>query len=179
MDGTDGGWMVIPRVHNIYRVYELLVIQRNKRDGVKSFDKKWKDYEEGFGNLAGGKLWYRLKVLSCFTENGQWELRVDFQFENRTWSHLHYTQFKVGNTSAKYPLTIGGFTGITPGDPFEASNNTEFSTPDEDNDKKEAVTVQLKIMMDGGTVHALISFPIISHLTCTSTPRDTVYSQWR
>ena len=131
MDTTDGGWMVIPR---------------NKRNGVKSFDKKWKDYEEGFGDLAGGKLWYGLKVLSCFTENGQWEMRVNFQFENRTWSHLHYTQFKVGNTSAEYPLTIGGFTGITPGDPFESSNNTKFSTSDEDNDKK-AVIVQLKIMV--------------------------------
>ena len=29
MDTTDGGWMVI---------------QRNKKDGVKTFEKKWKDY---------------------------------------------------------------------------------------------------------------------------------------
>ena len=121
MDTADGGWMVI---------------QRNKKDGVKTFDKKWKDYEEGFGDLTGGKLWYGLKALSCFTETGQWELRVDFQFENRTWSYIHYKLFKVGNTTAKYPLTIGGFTGITPGDPFEASNKRKFSTLDDDNDQK-------------------------------------------
>ena len=75
MNTTDGGWMVI---------------QRNKKDGVKTFKKKWKDYEEGFGDLNGDKLWYGLKALNCFTETGQWELRIDFQFENKTWSHLYY-----------------------------------------------------------------------------------------
>ena len=39
MDTTDGGWMVI---------------QRNIKNGVKTFDKKWKDFEEGFGDLTGG-----------------------------------------------------------------------------------------------------------------------------
>ena len=58
MDATDGGWMVI---------------QRNKRDGVKTFNKKWKDFEEGFGDLKGDKLWYGLKALNCFTETGQWD----------------------------------------------------------------------------------------------------------
>ena len=122
MDTTDGGWMVI---------------QRNKKDGVKTFNKKWKDFEEGFGDLNGDKLWYGLKALSCFTETGQWELRIDFQFDNKTWSHLHYKQFKVGNSSAEYPLTIGGFTGITPEDPFATIplNNMKFTTIDNDNDQ--------------------------------------------
>ena len=48
MNTTDGGWMVI---------------QRNKKDGVKTFNKKWKDFEEGFGDLNGDKLWYGLKAL--------------------------------------------------------------------------------------------------------------------
>ena len=123
MDTTDGGWMVI---------------QRNKKDGVKTFNKKkWKDYEEGFGDLNGDKLWYGLKALNCFTETGQWELRIDFQFENKTWSHLHYKQFKVGSSSAEYTLTIGGFTGITPTDPFltHPLNNMKFTTIDNDNDQ--------------------------------------------
>ena len=122
MDTTDGGWMVI---------------QRNKKDGVNTFNKKWKDYEEGFGDLNGDKLWYGLKALSCFTETGQWELRIDFQFDNKTWSHLHYKQFKVGSSSAEYPLTIGGFTGITPTDPFVTHplNNMKFTTIDNHNDQ--------------------------------------------
>ena len=114
-----------------------MVIQRNKKDEVNTFTKKWKDFEERFGHLNGGKLWYGLKALNCFTESGQWELRIDFQFENKTWSHLHYKQFKVGNTSAEYSLTIGGFTGITPEDPFVTCplNGMKFSTVDNDNDQ--------------------------------------------
>ena len=114
-----------------------MVIQRNKRDGVKTFNKKWQDYEEGFGDLKGDKPWYGLKALNCFTETGQWELRIDFQFENKTWSHLHYKHFKVGSSSAEYPLTIGGFTGITPTDPFVTHplNGMRFSTSDNDNDR--------------------------------------------
>ena len=113
-----------------------MVIQRNKKGGVKTFNKKWKDYEEGFGDLNGDKLWYGLKALNCFTENGQWELRIDFQFINNTWSHLHYKQFKVGNTSAEYPLTIGGFTGAE--DPFAYPSliRMRFSTFDNDNDPR-------------------------------------------
>ena len=120
MDTSGGGWMVI---------------QRNKKDGVKTFNKKWKDYEEGFGDLTGDKLWYGLKALHCFTETAQWELRIDFQFANKTWSHLHYKQFKVGSSSDEYPLTIGGFTGITT-DPFVTHplNGMKFSTADNDND---------------------------------------------
>ena len=122
MNTTDGGWMVI---------------QRNIKDGVKTFNKTWKDYEEGFGDLNGDKLWYGLKALNCFTETGQWELRIDFQFDNKTWSHLHYKQFKVGSSSAEYSLTIGGFTGITPTDPFVTHplNNMKFTTIDNDNDQ--------------------------------------------
>ena len=123
MDTTDGGWMVI---------------QRNKKDGVHTFKKTWKDFEEGFGELNGDKMWYGLKALNCFTETGQWELRIDFQFENKTWSHVHYKQFKVGSSSAEYPLTIGGFTGIAPKDPFVTHplNNMKFSTSDNDNDRR-------------------------------------------
>ena len=122
MDTTDGGWMVI---------------QRNKKDGVHTFKKTWRDFEEGFGDLNGDKMWYGLKALNCFTETGQWELRIDFQFENKTWSHVHYKQFKVGSSSDEYPLTIEGFTGIPPTDPFVTSslNNMKFTTSDNDNDQ--------------------------------------------
>ena len=121
MDTSDGGW---------------IVMQRNVKDGVNTFDKKWKDYEEGFGDLNSSKFWYGLKALHCFTQTGQWELRMDFQFENHTWSHLHYNTFSVGPESKEYPLTIRGFTGITPEDPFVTHplNGQRFSTVDNDND---------------------------------------------
>ena len=120
MDTSGGGW---------------IAIQRNVKDGVKYFeDKKWKDYEEGFGDLKSSKFWYGLKALHCFTQTGQWELRIDFQFENKTWSHLHYNTVNVGPESKEYPLTIGGFTG-TNSDPFVAHSGQRFSTVDNDNDR--------------------------------------------
>ena len=89
LDTSDGGW---------------IVVQRNVKDGVRTFDKKWKDYEEGFGDLRSQKFWYGLKALHCFTQAGHWELKVNFQFENKTWSHVHYNSFSVGNASSEYPL---------------------------------------------------------------------------
>ena len=117
---------------------EWMVIQRNIKDGVNTFNKQWKDYEDGFGDLSGNKLWYGLKALNRFTQIGQWELRIDFQFENGTKSHLHYSTFSVGAESKEYPLTIGGFTGITPTDPFvtQPLNGQRFTTFDNDNDRK-------------------------------------------
>ena len=68
---------------------EWMVIQRNVKDGVETFNKQWKAYEDGFGDLRGSKLWYGQKALNRLTQTGQWELRIDFQFENGTKSHLH------------------------------------------------------------------------------------------
>ena len=43
----DGGW---------------IVIQRNRKDNVVSFNKHWVDYEEGFGEL-NTEFWYGLKII--------------------------------------------------------------------------------------------------------------------
>ena len=119
-DTADGGWTVIQR----------------KVDGSVDFNRSWSDYEKGFGDL-NGEFWYGLKSMNCLTKIGQWELRVDFEFENGTRSYLHYNEFKVGNTTDEYPLTIGGFTGITPTDPFATGghNGRKFSIYDNDNDQ--------------------------------------------
>jgi len=93
--------------------------------------------EEVFGMLKSTKFWYGLKELNKFTQTGQWELRTDFQFENKTWSHLHYQNFSVGNAMREYPLFIDGYGGIVFEDPFEtiSLDSEKFSTVDNDNDK--------------------------------------------
>ena len=118
---ADGGWTVI---------------QRRKEEGSVDFNRSWSDYEKGFGDL-NGEFWYGLKNMNCLTQTGQWEMRVDFEFENKTRSYLHYNVFKVGSATDEYPLTIRGFTGITPTDPFSTHhhNGRKFTTYDNDNDK--------------------------------------------
>ena len=103
--------------------------------GSVDFNRPWSDYEKGFGDL-NGEFWYGLKLITCLTQTGQWELRIDFEFKNKTRSYLHYNTFKVGSATDEYPLTIGGFTGITPTDPFatQKHNGRKFSTYNNDND---------------------------------------------
>ena len=113
------------------------VIQRNKKNSSVHFNRTWIDYEKGFGNL-NTEFWYGLEEIHCLTQRGQWEMRVDYQLNNKTWSYLHYNQFSIGSASEEYPLTVGGFTGE--GDDWfnhstDPSNGMKFSTLDNDNDK--------------------------------------------
>ena len=112
-----------------------IIIQRNKKNSLVDFNKKWVDYEKGFGNLTT-EFWYGLAALHCLTQRGQWEMRVDYQKNDKTWSYLHYNQFSVGSASEEYPLTVGRFTGVGT-DLFVSHplNGMNFSTPDNDNDK--------------------------------------------
>ena len=122
MNTTTGGW---------------IVIQRNKKNSLVDFNKNWTDYEKGFGNL-NTEFWYGLESIHCLTQRSQWEMRVDYQKSDKTWSYLHYNQFSVGSASEEYPLTVGGFTGVGT-DWFTYAhyqlNGMKFSTPDNDNDK--------------------------------------------
>ena len=122
MTTNDGGW---------------IVIQRNKKDSDVSFGRSWADYEEGFGDL-NTEFWYGLKTIHYLTNNGQWEMRVDYQAEDKTWSYYHYNQFSVGSASEEYPLTVGGFTGVGTdqfNDKSYPHNGMKFTTADNDNDK--------------------------------------------
>ena len=116
------------------------VIQRNRNNSNVNFNRKWTDYEKGFGNLTTD-FWYGLATIHCLTQRGQWEMRVDYQKNDKTWSYLHYNQFSVGSANEEYPLTVGGFTGVGT-DLFVAassnyiSNKMKFSTLDNDNDKR-------------------------------------------
>ena len=89
----------------------------------------------GFGSLTG-ELWYGLRALHCLTSSGNWELRIDFTFSNGTKSFMHYNHFRVGTPTDNYRLSISGFTGITPTEPFSTHplNGQQFSTLDKDND---------------------------------------------
>ena len=109
------------------------VIQRNRKGSAINFNMKWADFEEGFGNLEND-FWYGLRAIHCLTKNGQWEMRVDYQKNDKTWSYLHYNQFSVGSASEEYPLTVGGFAGVG-SNRFAAHNGMRFSTSDNDNDR--------------------------------------------
>ena len=109
-----------------------IVIQRKRDNSQVNFNRNWADYEKGFGNLTTD-FWYGLAAMHCLTQRGEWEMRVDYQNKNKTWSYLHYNQFSVRNSKAKYQLIVGGFTGVG-SDEFASHNKMYFATSDNDND---------------------------------------------
>ena len=114
-----------------------LVVQR-RQDGSIDFNRGWVDYEDGFGSLTG-EFWYGLRPLYCLTNQGQWEMRIDFTLTDGTKSYLSYSSFRVGTASSNYQLSISKFNRITSSDPFsdaeESLNGMSFTTKDKDNDR--------------------------------------------
>ena len=110
-----------------------LVVQRRK-DGSVDFNRDWIDYEDGFGSLTG-EFWFGLRGMHTLTNQGQWELRIDYTFTNGTKGYLSYSNFRVGPATEQYPLTISGFDGVTT-DPFStyAINGMKYTTRDRDHD---------------------------------------------
>ena len=117
MDTDEGGWNVV---------------QRNKKDSPTSFNRNWAEYDEGFGELEA-EFWHGLKAISCLTQSGQWEMRIDIQNNDKTWTYYHYSSFSVGSANAGYPLTIGGYNSEGT-DYLKSLNGRKFSTPDVEND---------------------------------------------
>ena len=127
---AGGGWLVIQRRIN----------------GSVDFNRYWSEYEEGFGNLPDddkdttGEFWIGLRSLHYLTSQGQWELRIDYMFTNKTKGYLSYHHFRVGPASDDYQLSISGFSGNTT-DPITGSHSvngmkfTRITTRDRDNDK--------------------------------------------
>ena len=118
---AGGGWLVIQR--------------RDINYYSTSFHRSWTEYADGFGDLYK-EFWFGLRGIHCLTSNGNWELRIDFTFSNGTKSYMHYNNFRVGPATDNYTLSISGFTGITPTDPFTTHvlNGQQFSTYDRAND---------------------------------------------
>ena len=117
---AGGGWLVIQR----------------RQDGSVDFNRDWVDYEYGFGSLTG-EVWYGLRAMNCLTNQGQWELRIDYILAAGTKGHLSYNNFRVGPASEQYPITISGFDGVATNDPIgglNSLNGMKFTTRDRDND---------------------------------------------
>jgi len=109
-----------------------IVIQRNRNSSLLNFNRFWKSYEEGFGDLNGDFL-AGLKLMHILTQTGQWELRIDIQKADGTWVYIPYNRFAVGSASQEYQLTVGEFTGKKY-NLFSIHNGLRFSTTDNDND---------------------------------------------
>ena len=121
---------------------EWTVFQRRK-DGSVDFNRRWNEYERGFGNIHGD-YWLGLAPLHQLLQlNGANELRIDLKDYSGNSAYAKYSSFHVGNSNSKYTLSVSGYSG-TAGDDIAASGNSnanvngmKFSTEDQDNEKND------------------------------------------
>ncbi|KAK3545024.1 hypothetical protein QTP86_033222 [Hemibagrus guttatus] len=120
----DGGWTVIQR----------------RSGGRVSFDRNWKEYKNGFGNVHYDH-WLGLAKIWALTKRKRQKstLRVDlWDFEGNT-VYANYQDFRIGSERTAYQLHVGKYTG-TAGDAIRGAytgidqNGCGFTTNDRDND---------------------------------------------
>ena len=128
MSLQEGGWTVILR----------------RIDDSVDFQRSWDCYVHGFGDL-GGNFFLGLENIRSLTADGDMELWIglqshDIPFPPKTNEDIYkvarYSNFKVGEASSKYQLTISGYiaNASTAGDSLSDHNGAKFSTFDQDND---------------------------------------------
>ena len=121
METIGGGWTVILRR------------KRNVLTHI-NFNRKWDDYENGFGNLHT-EFWIGLRNIHCLTTREDVDLMIDLRDNNGNGMTWLYHDFKVNGSNDKYRLQIGDGEGPPGGyDAMAYHNGMQFSTHDSDND---------------------------------------------
>ena len=90
MDTDGGGWTVI------------MIRKRSVFSNV-NFNRKWDDYENGFGNL-NTEFWLGLRNIHCLTTRDDVDLIIDLRENNGNGMTWIYHLFKVNGSNDKYRL---------------------------------------------------------------------------
>ncbi|CAI5785170.1 Fibrinogen like 2 [Podarcis lilfordi] len=122
MESMGGGWTVF----------------QMRQDGSTSFNRTWKEYKNGFGNLSR-EYWLGNDKIHLLTKSKEMQLRIELEDFNGVKEYAKYEQFYVTNEFLKYRLSIGSYSG-TAGNALQFSKHYNhdqrfFTTPDRDNDR--------------------------------------------
>ncbi|XP_019365012.1 PREDICTED: fibroleukin [Gavialis gangeticus] len=122
MESMGGGWTVLQR----------------RQDGSTSFNRTWKDYKNGFGNLSR-EFWLGNDKIHLLTKSQDMQLRVELEDFNGIREYAKYEQFYVASEYLNYRLSVTSYSG-TAGDALHYNKHYNhdqkfFTTPDKDNDK--------------------------------------------
>ena len=119
MESDGGGWVVFQR----------------RMDGTEDFYRGWDDYVKGFGDL-NGEFWLGLNKIHRLTNavtDVNSTLRVELEDFDKQTRFAKYDLFKVNDSSTKYQIEIGGYSGDA-ADSMTYCDGMKFSTKDQDND---------------------------------------------
>ncbi|GFR76141.1 angiopoietin-related protein 1 [Elysia marginata] len=117
-----GGWTVVQR----------------RTSGLVSFDRRWRDYENGFGNMDNG-YWLGLRNMRRLIERGDHEVRFEFTNSWRQSKVVQYNRFSIGPSWDRYRLAISALDynrlkSTESGLSIELHNLMRFTTVDRDHD---------------------------------------------
>ncbi len=80
---SGGGWTVIQR----------------RVDGSVSFDRSWRDYRDGFGDLHS-EFWLGNKHIHDLSAQGDYSLRIDLEDWSNKHKHALYESFRLVSTNS-------------------------------------------------------------------------------
>ncbi|XP_061609410.1 fibroleukin isoform X2 [Phyllopteryx taeniolatus] len=113
MDTDGGGWTVIQR----------------RADGSVSFDRSWREYRAGFGDLHS-EFWLGNDHIHDLSGQGDYSLRVDLEDWSDKHKHALYQHFSVEDEEHRYRLHVSGFSGSAQDSFGWYHDKRAFSTPD-------------------------------------------------
>ncbi|XP_045688539.1 angiopoietin-4 isoform X1 [Phyllostomus hastatus] len=117
MDTNGGGWTLIQR----------------REDGSVNFQRKWKDYKQGFGDPAG-EHWLGNELVHQLTSRAAYSLRLELQDWEGNKAYAQYEHFQLGSEEQLYRLSLSGYSGSAGHQSSLVLQGTNFSTQDADND---------------------------------------------
>ncbi|XP_076118178.1 fibrinogen-like protein 1 [Mytilus galloprovincialis] len=153
---TSGVYRIYPTTGSGFQVYcdmttdggRWTVLIR-RMGGSQDFNKKWIEYENGFGSL-NREFWLGNKYLHILTPVNHTEMRVDMENFKGEKRYAKYSKFSIGDAASKYKLTVGGYSGNA-GDALAPTHNgMKFTTPDQDNDNYKANCALIINRVGGG-----------------------------
>ncbi|XP_044270108.1 microfibril-associated glycoprotein 4-like [Tribolium madens] len=118
MKNRDGGWTYF----------------FNRFDGSVSFDRGWKDYKKGFGNLSG-EFWLGLTHLHELTADGKYQLLVELEDWDKVKAYAHYNEFAIGSEKEGFSLKVLKHHSGDVEDSLMHSVGAKFSTKDKSHDE--------------------------------------------
>lgn len=101
----------------------------------ENFNRTWKEYKEGFGDLQG-EFWLGNEVVHALTSQTPHQLYVLLEDWNGITAEGMWNKFQVGSEAEDYRLSVEGYQATsTTGDSFSTHHHHRaFSTHDTDND---------------------------------------------